>query len=205
MQMIPKTIADIKKPFEAPITFREFIEEYWPYITIVLFVILVVVLLIIYKDKLKPKNQEKPKLIKPKEPGYVIALQELDKLKEKKLWQNNKVKDYYIELTDILRTYLFNQFDVYSLEMTTAETLDEVSNVEIIDEELRKKILQVLSLADFVKFAKANPLPNEHDLSFKNACSFVEETKKLILNIENNQTIKEEKEIIEKNNEPSTL
>ena len=188
-----QAIADIKQPFEAPMTFREFIQEYWPYIAIALFVILAGILLFIYRDKLKPKKKEAPKLVKPKEPGYVIALQELEQLKEKKLWQNNKVKEYYIELTDILRTYLFNQFDIYSLEMTTAETLDEVAKQKFITEELKSKLRQVLSLADFVKFAKAQPLPDEHDLSYKNAYSFVEETKKLILNMEN-ISVKENKE-----------
>jgi len=180
-----KEIADIKAPFEAPMTFREFIQEYWPYIAIGLFVILALVLLFIYRDKLKPKKTEKPKPKKPAEPGYVIAIRELEQLKEKKLWQNNNVKVYYIELTDILRTYLYNQFDIYSLEMTTSETIDEIGRISIINDELKSKISQVLSLADFVKFAKAQPLPDEHDLSYKNAYSFVEETKKLILNMEN--------------------
>ena len=172
-------------------TFREFIQEYWPYIAIGLFVILALVLLFIFRDKLKPKKTEKPKPKKPTEPGYVVALRELERLKEQKLWQNNNVKGYYIELTDIIRSYLYNQFDIYSLEMTTSETIDEVDNIYIINDELKSKLLQVLSLADFVKFAKAQPLPDEHDLSFKNALSFVEETKKLILNSVSETTKKE--------------
>jgi len=75
--------------------------------------------------------------------------------------------------------------------MTTSETIDEVDNIYIINDELKSKLLQVLSLADFVKFAKAQPLPDEHDLSFKNALSFVEETKKLILNSVSETTKKE--------------
>ena len=179
-----KEIADIKAPFEAPMTFREFIQEYWPYIAIGLFIILALVLLFIFRDKLIPQKKEKPKPTKPAEPGYVIAIRELEQLKEKKLWQNNNVKKYYIELTDILRTYLYNQFDIYSLEMTTSETIEEILKLDIITEELKSKLQQVLSLADFVKFAKAQPLPDEHNLSYKNALSFVEETKELILNKE---------------------
>jgi len=179
-----KEIADIKQPFDAPMNFREFIEEYWPYIAITLFVILALVLLFIFRDKLKPKKTEKPKPVKPTEPGYIIALRELEQLKEKKLWQNNNVKAYYIELTDILRIYLYNQFDIYSLEMTTSETIEEAEKLKIITDELKSKLIQALSLADFVKFAKAQPLPDEHDLSYKNAYSFVEETKKIILNKE---------------------
>jgi len=189
-----KAIADIKAPFEAPMTFREFIEEYWTYIAIGLFFILALVLLFIYRDKLKPKKTEKPKPAKPAEPGYIIALRELENLKEKKLWQNNKVKAYYIELTDIIRTYLYNQFDIYSLEKTTSETIAEIEKINIITDELKSSILQILSLADFVKFAKAQPLPNEHDLSLKNAIYFVEETKKLILKNMESVSVKKTKD-----------
>jgi len=192
-----KAIADIKAPFEAPMTFREFIEEYWIYIAIGLFFILALVLLFIYRDKLKPKKTEKPKPAKPTEPGYIIALKELENLKEKKLWQNNKVKAYYIELTDILRTYLYNQFDIYSLEKTTSETIAEIEKINIITDELRSSILQILSLADFVKFAKAQPLPDEHNLSLKNAIYFVEETKKLILKNMKNSSVKKTKDVSE--------
>jgi len=37
---------------------------------------------------------------------------------------------------------------------------------------------QILQLADLVKFAKWNPLPDEHELSLKNAYLFVNQTKK---------------------------
>ncbi|MDR2041169.1 MAG: hypothetical protein LBP98_02480, partial [Tannerella sp.] len=36
---------------------------------------------------------------------------------------------------------------------------------------------QILRLADFVKFAKLHPLPNENDLSMSNACLFIDQTK----------------------------
>lgn len=199
-----KEIADIKQPFDAPMNFREFIEEYWPYITITLVVILALVLLFIFRDKLRPKKTEKPKPVKPTEPGYIIALRELELLKEKKMWQNNNVKAYYIELTDILRTYLYNQFDIYSLEMTTSETIEEAEKLKIITDEFKSDLLQVLSLADFVKFAKAQPLPDEHDLSYKNAYSFVEETKKIIL-IKKNNMINNKEEIKNIDKKASTL
>ena len=40
-----------------------------------------------------------------------------------------------------------------------------------------ENLRQILQLADFVKFAKMNPLPDENDLSMMNAYLFVNQTK----------------------------
>ena len=39
-----------------------------------------------------------------------------------------------------------------------------------------EKLQQILTTADMVKFAKSEPLPNEHDRSMNYAVSFVQET-----------------------------
>ena len=48
----------------------------------------------------------------------------LEKLKGEKLWQAGKVKDYYTELTDIVRIYIEERYGVQAIEMTTEEILD---------------------------------------------------------------------------------
>ena len=53
---------------------------------------------------------------------------ELEILKEEQLWQKGEVKIYYTRLTEILRKYLENRFRVYSLELTTDETLEALVN-----------------------------------------------------------------------------
>jgi len=173
-------IADIKEPFEAPMTFMEFLDEYYMYILGTLILIALIILGLWYRKKLKnAEPKEKPKVEKPKEPAHLIALRDLEALKEQKLWQNNRVKEYYVELTDILRKYLFNRFDVYAMEMTSDEILAAVTQISEVNEELKNKTRQFLTIADFVKFAKANPLPNDHDTSMKTVYTFVEETKQI--------------------------
>jgi len=173
-------IADIKEPFEAPMTFMEFLDEYYIYILSAIILIALIILGIWYRKKLKnAEPKEKPKVEKPKEPAHIIALRDLEALKEQKLWQSNMVKEYYVELTDILRKYLFNRFDVYAMEMTSDEILAAISQLPEVKEELKNKTRQFLTIADFVKFAKANPLPNDHDTSFKTVYTFVEETKQV--------------------------
>ena len=171
-------IADIKQPFEAPMTFREFLDEYYMYIIGAIFLIALIILGLWYRKKLKnAEPKAKPKVEKPKEPAHIIALRNLEALKEQKLWQSNRVKEYYVELTDILRKYLYNRFDVYAMEMTSDEILTAVTQISEVNEELKNKTRQFLTIADFVKFAKANPLPNDHDTSMKTVYAFIEETK----------------------------
>ncbi len=59
------------------------------------------------------------------DPAHVIALRDLERLMSEKLWEKGEIKAYYTRLTEILRQYLENRFSVYSLEMTTDETLDD--------------------------------------------------------------------------------
>jgi len=185
-------IADIKQPFKAPMTFMEFLDEYYIYILIALILIALIILGLWYRRKLKNAiPTEKPKTVKPTEPAHIIALRDLEQLKEQKLWQNNKVKEYYVKLTDILRKYLFNRFDIYAMEMTSDEILTSISQLTEVNDELKNKIRQFLIIADFVKFAKANPLPNDHDTSMKTAFTFVEETKQKATETKQVENIKE--------------
>ncbi len=173
-----KKIFDIKKPYEAPWSFIEFLKLYWHYILIG--IIATILLLLAYRiiKRLRKKEPIIKIIEKPVEPAHVIAYRELDALKSKKLWQQNKTKQYHSELTDIIRKYIENRFGITAMEQTTHEILDKYSRLELNKNNTIEYLKQMLILADFVKFAKANPLPDENDLSIKNAYKFVDETKK---------------------------
>ena len=114
---------------------------------------------------------------KPKEPAHIIAFRELDQLKQKKLWQDGKVKLYYSELTRIIREYIERRFDISAMEETSEEILAEFKNQKL-DKSLYFELLrQLLVKADLVKFAKDEPLPDENESYFKHAYSFVEHSK----------------------------
>jgi hypothetical protein len=169
-------IKDIKEPLSAPLTFREIL----PFIIIalVIFGLFVAGFFIIrhFKSKKKPKNplqKEKPKL-----PAHVIALQELDKLWNKKLCQTGHVKQHYSELTDIVRTYMENRWDINAMEMVSSEIIEALEPLHLSTEVL-KKLEQTLNLADMVKFAKGNPLPDENNSSYHNIVDFVQMTKEV--------------------------
>jgi len=113
----------------------------------------------------------------PYVPPHTRALKELDAVKAQKLWQTGKVKEYHSDITDILRKYMNERFDIPALEMTSGEILDKIKEYREADTSY-DILKQILILADFVKFAKYNPLPDENELSLTNAYLFVNNTKK---------------------------
>ncbi len=107
-------------------------------------------------------------------PPYDEAIFKLNELDEKLLWQNNQVKEYYSELTEIVRGYIERELKVPALEKTTdeiVETLQDFNDAETIDtsKETIKKLKKLLQEADLVKFAKSKPLALEIEEDRKDA------------------------------------
>lgn len=113
---------------------------------------------------------------KPQPTPYEIAIASLEELKGKKLWENGMEKEYYTDLTDILRKYMFGRFGINAMEMTSRQILGAMKNNQEIKDK-RDYIRQILNMADFVKFAKVRPLPEDNIASYDNALKFVKETK----------------------------
>jgi hypothetical protein len=119
------------------------------------------------------KSQGKEDIFIPVDPAHVIAFRELEILKSEELWQKGEIKKYYTRLTEILRQYLENRFRVYSLELTTAETLDALVRTGFKKNGSYNDLKSVLTGADLVKFAKYNPLASENEAHFKTSWDFV--------------------------------
>lgn len=113
---------------------------------------------------------------KPEPTPNEVAEAALKSLKEQKLWEQGMEKEYYTDLTDILRKYLYGRFGINAMEMTSRQILAALSaNKEIKDK--RPMIRQILDMADFVKFAKVRPLPADNVAAFENAYKFVIDTR----------------------------
>lgn len=120
---------------------------------------------------------------KPEPTPNEVAEAALKSLKEKKLWEQGLEKDYYTDLTDILRKYLYGRFGINAMEMTSRQILGALSaNKELKDK--RQMIRQILDMADFVKFAKVRPLPADNVTAFDNAYKFVMDTRPVITEAE---------------------
>ena len=112
----------------------------------------------------------------PPLPPHVAAIQALEALHNQKLWQNNRHKQYYSGLTDILRTYIAARWGFGAMEMTSDEIIDAVRPLDLP----RKSAMELTALlreADLVKFAKATPEAACNEEAYQWAYYFVEETK----------------------------
>jgi len=169
-----RNIRDIKPPLDVPLTFDEIL----PYILWGLAILSIFLIAIYIYRRYK---QNKPLFVLPKKPPippHIKALNSIEELKGKKLWQNNKIKEYYTELTDILRIYIYERYGINAMEMISNEIIDRLSSVEEIDRTLLLKLGDMLMLSDMVKFAKMLPLPDEHENSMRIVVDFVKNTAK---------------------------
>jgi len=90
------------------------------------------------------------------------ALSHIKALDQKQLLEQQKIKEYYVELTEIVREYIGKDVKIPTFEVTTDEliTLLEIhnkSNKIGIDKERITQLHQFLQQADLVKFAKSKP------------------------------------------------
>lgn len=163
-------IKPIKGPIAVPLTFRELA----PWILLGLFFIGLLVYFLTRKKKPATVVIKKPK---PKIAPHLKALAALENLKKEKLWQQGLIKDYYSKLTEIVREYIEERFDVPAIESTTHDTILLLGRKGLQDDAL-SLATGLLELADLVKFAKAKPLPAEHEQSMNMAGTFVKTTAK---------------------------
>lgn len=148
--------------------------DYWIYFAAGTVLVLLAVGLFLYFRR-RPKKPA-PAPVVAVVPPYEIALQQLEQLKSEKVWQSGDIKQYYTRLTDILRTYFEQQFNIPALEQTSEELLLHIKPVTILNQQ-REKLRSLLSLADLAKFAKLMPAPDEHESAMQHAQEIVEWTK----------------------------
>ena len=164
------------------------LDLWWLWIMLIL-----IILLFIYSLK---RYRKTGYIIPPKpEPTpYEQAISSLKALKEKQLWEQGLEKEYFTELTDILRLYLNRRFSINAMEMTSRQIVASLKNNKEIAEK-RNYFKQILEMADFVKFAKVRPLPEDNVQAFDNAVKFVEETKPVVSETESTgDSIEKEKQ-----------
>lgn len=112
----------------------------------------------------------------PPLPPHLAAIKALEALHNQKLWQNNKHKQYYSTLTDILRTYVAQRWPIGAMEMTSDEIIDAMRTEELPDK-ASMDLTAILRNADLVKFAKYTPESEQNEADYLKAYYFVEETK----------------------------
>jgi hypothetical protein len=113
----------------------------------------------------------------PPEPAHVIALRRLNNLKEHDLLAQGNFKVYYSELSECLRAYLEDRFQIKALEMTTEEFLSYLSNDQLLPGDCRQILRHFLQTSDLIKFAKHLPELAEAAAAWDQVYQIVETTK----------------------------
>ncbi len=157
-------------------TFQEdllpFLKEYLPY-----FILFLALGFLAWRYWQQRKNRQlKPIIQEISQPPHIVAERLLAELRAKQLWQNGKTKEFYSELSRILRGYLEDQFKMPALETTTDELMELLKKRHFSGDVL-EKIQDLLQTADLVKFAKVEPPTTIHDDFLIHAEAVVEATK----------------------------
>lgn len=193
----PEEFYDIKNVWNPPFV----LADYYPWIFGILFALFLICVIAYVVKRMRNRQSIIPfKKPEPKLPPHEQAFKELDEIKQQKLWQQGLNKEYYTLITETLRRYIVERFGINAMEMTSGEILDLIhkhTDANSVYENLK----QIMELADFVKFAKWNPLPDENDLSMMNAYLFVNQTKIVEIPSPEDKVKEEGKETSEENNE----
>lgn len=183
-----KAFKDIKGPMEEPIRFFEIL----PYIIGGFALIVLTILAFYLYRKFKKKEPLFKMMQKPAIKPSDWATDQLNRLRNKKLWQQGFVKDYYVELTEIIRRYYQEEFGFSALEMTSSEIIVELKTISL-DIAVIESIQYILQNADLAKFAKSQPLDVENEKCIELAYNIVKmsqdfsDAQKMKLSAENSE------------------
>lgn len=162
-----------KDIWQVPLEWQDVKHSVYYSILLVLFVAALVWVIISYRNN-------KPIIriikIKPKIPAHIVAINELNRIKNESDWRTSgNYKEFYVAITDALRHYLNERFGFNATEMTSDEILDNLK--QHIDKDAVKELREILATADLAKFAKYKPMMNENDHNLMGIIEFVDNTK----------------------------
>lgn len=165
---------DIKEIEELPFSLMYWLRQHWPWVAGGMAAILAALLLVYWLRRRRSTTADAappaPEL--PLVDRTLLALQRVD---QQRLWQNGQHKEYHSAVTDILRGYIEERFNVAAMERTTDELL-QLMRLTSASQEATGRLGNMLRLADMVKFAKLTPAPTENEHMMQAAIRFVQET-----------------------------
>lgn len=138
-------------------------DKLWKYLFGILFSIIAGVAAYFIVKRIQNKNLTEEDLYKTPLEKVTKKLQLLD---SKRWVLNGDVKAYYSEMTDVIRDYIEEVFEIPAKESTTSEVIQmlfqTIQSKKIqLSKESVNDLKRVLQTADLVKFAKSEPMMNE--------------------------------------------
>lgn len=144
---------------------------FWVFLALVVVALCVVAFIAMRKHKEEIEERRTPPV-----PPYELAISRLNDLRTSNLASSGQEMAYYTELVDILRQYLHGRFGINAMEMTSTQIVKAL-RANPATKMSADQMRSVLSMADFVKFAKVRPMPGDNTRAMTRALDFVEETK----------------------------
>ncbi len=171
-----QSIFDLKAQRNMPFMFAE-VKDYTKWTLLALLILAVAIYFI--GRALNARGKKFSDLFKPAPPvpPHIEAISALEALHNQKLWQNDKYKEYYSQLSGILRHYIARRYSISAMEMTSDEIIAAMKSVEELPKKSNMDLISILREADLVKFAKATPEGEQNEAHYLKAYYFVEETK----------------------------
>jgi hypothetical protein len=172
-------IFDIKSAIEEPATWADFWNRIWYWIKsnwLLLSLFALILLGVITYFILEKRKKSLPPPPPPPVPAHIIAYGKLKEVEESKLVESADAKTFYSVVSEIIREYIENRFDVPALEQTTEELLMAMRNKDL-PEDAAKQLTSMLRFSDLVKFAKEEPDEFEKNRLLRYAWDFVDLTK----------------------------
>jgi len=160
------TVDTLKQPMhdiKAQIGGETDTDKLWKYLFGILFSIIAGVAAYFIVKRIQDKNLTEEDLYKTPLERVTKKLQLLD---SKRLVLNGDVKSYYSEMTDVIRDYIEEVFEIPAKESTTSEVIQmlfqtiKTKKIQLSKESIND-LKRVLQTADLVKFAKSEPMMNE--------------------------------------------
>jgi hypothetical protein len=159
-------LADIKGPLD--------IRTAMP--VIILVTLIALILVIVFWKRIFPGKKKAIVEIQPWN-AHETAYAQLEELRRKELLAKGMIKQYYSELSGILRHYLENRFSLKAPEMTTEEFIIYMREYSELGREQKDLLKEFLMNCDLVKFAKYIPPDSEGGTAFDTVKMFVDKTK----------------------------
>ena len=136
--------------------------NWWKWLLAILLIAGIAALIYWYVKKHQKKKAEEEIYKTPIEKATSL----LNSLEKKELWQHGEVKEYYSELTGIVRNYIEEAIEIPAMESTTSELIEGLKVASKkkkmkLSQETIENLFVVLKQADLVKFAKSKPLDYE--------------------------------------------
>jgi hypothetical protein len=146
-------------------------------IAIVFGILLLVAIVLHYVYRRKQRETES---IPEPLSAHQIAYNDLESLRAMDLISKGQIKEYYYRLSNIVRHYIENRFNLMAPERTTEEFLIEMTVTGKLTGTHKELVGNFLEHCDMVKFAAYGPDGREIESSFNSAIKLVDETREVI-------------------------